>query len=132
VHWDGTAFLLLEYFTGLYRGYSRQNLYSKKLANFHFWIGTLGIIFYAVSMYWSAVTQSLMWKEFNPLGMLQYPNFLETVLQIVPMYIIRAIGGTLYLPVLVMAYNLYKTAKSGSFFLMKLLKHLHFISLGSI
>jgi cytochrome c oxidase cbb3-type subunit I/II len=57
-----------------------------------------------------------MWKEFNPLGMLQYPNFLETVLQIVPMYIIRAIGGTLYLTgACVMVYNLYKTAKAGSF-----------------
>jgi cytochrome c oxidase cbb3-type subunit I/II len=94
----------------------RTNLYSKKLANFHFWIGTLGIIFYAVAMYWSAVTQSLMWKEFNPLGMLQYPNFLQTVLQIVPMYIVRAIGGTLYLTgVIIMIYNLYKTAKSGTF-----------------
>jgi cytochrome c oxidase cbb3-type subunit I/II len=94
----------------------KTELYSRKLANFHFWTGTLGIIFYAVSMYWSAVTQSLMWKEFGPLGMLQYPNFLETVLQIVPMYIIRAIGGTLYLTgASVMVYNLYKTAKAGSF-----------------
>jgi len=94
----------------------RTNLYSKKLANFHFWTGTLGIIFYAVALYWSAVTQSLMWKAFSPLGMLQYPNFLETVLQIIPMYIIRAIGGTLYLTgACVMVYNLYKTAKSGSF-----------------
>ncbi len=94
----------------------RTKLHSKKLANFHFWTGSLGIIFYAVALYWSAVTQSLMWKEFNPLGMLQYPNFLETVLQIIPMYIIRAIGGTLYLiGVFVMVYNLVKTAKSGSF-----------------
>jgi cytochrome c oxidase cbb3-type subunit I/II len=94
----------------------KTELYSKKLANFHFWTGTLGIIFYAVAMYWSAVTQSLMWKEFGSLGMLQYPNFLETVLQIVPMYIIRAAGGLLYLTGLfVMIYNLYKTAKSGTF-----------------
>jgi cytochrome c oxidase cbb3-type subunit I/II len=94
----------------------KTELFSKKLANFHFWIGTLGIIFYAVSMYWSAVTQALMWKAFTSIGMLQYPNFLETVLQLVPMYIIRATGGTLYfIGMLVMAYNLYKTAKSGSF-----------------
>jgi len=67
-------------------------------------------------MYWAGLTQSLMWKEFTPLGVLQYPNFLETVLQIVPMYIIRSIGGSLYLAgALVMVYNLYKTAKQGSF-----------------
>jgi len=92
----------------------RTNLYSKKMAAFHFWIGTLGIIFYAVSMYWAGLTQSLMWKEFTPLGILQYPNFLETVIQIVPLYLVRSIGGVLYLGgVFVMVYNLYKTAKQG-------------------
>lgn len=92
------------------------NLFSKKLANAHFWLGTLGIVIYAVSMYWSGLTQSLMWKEFTPLGILQYPNFLETVLQIVPMYVIRSIGGTIYLVgVILMIYNLIKTAKQGSF-----------------
>ncbi len=92
------------------------NLYSKKLANTHFWIGMLGIVFYASSMYWSGITQSLMWKQFNPFGMLQYPNFLETVLQIIPMYIIRAIGGLLYLTgMILMTYNLYKTVKQGYF-----------------
>jgi cytochrome c oxidase cbb3-type subunit I/II len=94
----------------------KTNLYSKKLANFHFWIGFLGIVFYAFAMWFSGITQSLMWKQFTPLGVLQYPNFLETVLQIVPMYIIRAIGGTLYfVGVIVMVYNLVKTAKQGSF-----------------
>jgi cytochrome c oxidase cbb3-type subunit I/II len=94
----------------------KTNLYSKKLANFHFWIGFLGIVFYALSMWFAGVTQSLMWKQFTPLGVLQYPNFLETVLQIVPMYIIRMIGGSLYfVGVLVMVYNLMKTAKQGSF-----------------
>jgi cytochrome c oxidase cbb3-type subunit I/II len=94
----------------------KTNLYSKKLANFHFWIGFLGIVFYALSMWFAGVTQSLMWKQFTPLGVLQYPNFLETVLQIVPMYIIRMIGGSLYfVGVIVMVYNLIKTAKQGSF-----------------
>lgn len=94
----------------------KTNLYSKKLANFHFWIGFLGIVFYALSMWFSGITQSLMWKQFTPLGVLQYPNFLETVLQIVPMYIIRMIGGSLYfVGVIVMVYNLVKTAKQGSF-----------------
>ncbi|MBU2492058.1 MAG: cytochrome-c oxidase, cbb3-type subunit I [Bacteroidetes bacterium] len=91
-------------------------LYSKKLATTHFWLGTLGIVVYASSMYWAGLAQSLMWKQFTPLGILQYPNFLETVIQIVPMYIIRSIGGTIYFGGLfVMLYNLVKTAKQGSF-----------------
>jgi cytochrome c oxidase cbb3-type subunit I/II len=94
----------------------KTQLYSKKMANFHFWIGFLGIVFYAFSMWFSGITQSLMWKQFTPLGVLQYPNFLETVLQIVPMYIIRMIGGSLYfVGVIAMTYNLYKTIKQGSF-----------------
>jgi cytochrome c oxidase cbb3-type subunit I/II len=94
----------------------KTELYSKKLANAHFWIGMLGIVFYAASMYWSGITQSLMWKQFTPLGLLQYPNFLETTLQIIPMYIIRAIGGLLYFSgVIMMVYNLIKTAKQGLF-----------------
>lgn len=90
-------------------------LYSNKLANAHFWFGTLGIVFYAVAMYWAGITQSLMWKEFTPEGVLRYPNFLETVLQIIPMYAIRGVGGALYLAgVFIGIYNLYKTAKSGN------------------
>ncbi|WP_036674568.1 cytochrome-c oxidase, cbb3-type subunit I [Pedobacter heparinus] len=92
----------------------RTSLYSKKLASFHFWIGTLGIIFYAVPLYFAGFTQGLMWKEFTEEGMLRYPNFLETVLQILPMYVLRAIGGGLYLiGVIVMTYNLIKTVGTG-------------------
>lgn len=91
-------------------------LYSKKLANMHFWLGTLGIVFYASSMYWAGFTQSLMWKQFTPGGMLQYPNFLETVIQIVPMYMIRALGGLLYITgMIIMIINIYKTTKQGKF-----------------
>jgi cytochrome c oxidase cbb3-type subunit I/II len=90
-------------------------LYSVKLASFHFWIGTLGIIFYAVPLYFAGFTQGLMWKEFTPEGLLRYPNFLETLLQIIPMYMMRALGGALYLTgVLVMTYNLIKTMVAGS------------------
>ncbi|RME80467.1 MAG: cytochrome-c oxidase, cbb3-type subunit I, partial [Planctomycetota bacterium] len=71
----------------------KTEIYSKKLMNLHFWIGTVGIIFYVAAMYTSGITQGLMWKEVKPDGMLQYPNFLQTVLQIVPMYYLRAIGG---------------------------------------
>ncbi|HCA78468.1 MAG TPA: cytochrome-c oxidase, cbb3-type subunit II, partial [Bacteroidetes bacterium] len=89
-------------------------LYSKKMANLHFWVGTLGIVVYASSMYWAGITQSLMWKQFTAFGVLQYPNFLETVTQIIPFYIIRALGGSLYLiGALVMIYNLVRTARQG-------------------
>jgi cytochrome c oxidase cbb3-type subunit I/II len=91
-------------------------LHSLKLANFHFWIGSLGIVFYALPLYASFFVQSLMWKQFTPDGILAYPNFLETVTQIVPMYMLRAFGGILYWTgALVMLYNLYKTAVAGKF-----------------
>lgn len=91
-------------------------LHSTKLANVHFWIGTLGILFYAVPLYWAGWTQSLMWKQFTPDGFLQYGNFLETVTQIIPMYSLRALGGSLYIVgYLILIYNIYKTVKNGSF-----------------
>ncbi|MBK8657083.1 MAG: cytochrome-c oxidase, cbb3-type subunit I [Haliscomenobacter sp.] len=91
-------------------------LHSEKLANTHFWIGTLGIMFYAIPLYWAGWTQSLMWKEFTPDGFLKYGNFLETVTQILPMYAMRVVGGTLYLAGnIIMVYNLVKTIRSGAF-----------------
>ncbi len=94
----------------------RTELFSKKLANWHFWLGTLGILFYAIPMYWAGFMQSLMWKEFTEEGILKYPNFLETVTQIMPMYAARSLGGTLYLiGVIIMTYNIIKTVKQGSF-----------------
>jgi len=110
--WNGflTFSLLYWLFPRLYN----TRLWSNKLANYHFWIAILGMIFYVVPMYASGVTQGLMWKQFNQDGFLQYPNFLETVLQIVPLYRLRAIGGTLYiLGAVLMAFNLYRTARSG-------------------
>lgn len=94
----------------------QTKLYSKTLTNTHFWLGTLGIIFYALPMYWAGFVQSLMWKEFTKDGFLAYPNFLETVTQIVPLYMMRAVGGTMFLlGTLVMIYNLLKTAQQGTF-----------------
>lgn len=91
-------------------------LFSEKLANAHFWIGTIGILLYAIPMYWAGFTQYLMWQEFTPEGFLAYPNFLETVTQIVPMYAMRGVGGLLYLVgAILMAYNLIKTVKMGTF-----------------
>jgi cytochrome c oxidase cbb3-type subunit I/II len=92
------------------------SLYSTKLANLHFWLGTLGIIFYALPMYVSGVVQSLMWKEFNPEGFLVYKNFLETTVRILPLHMLRATGGALYLiGAIIMTYNLIKTAYAGNF-----------------
>ncbi|NQZ76164.1 MAG: cytochrome-c oxidase, cbb3-type subunit I [Ekhidna sp.] len=112
--WNGfLTFAMLYYLIPKLYG---TKLHSQKLANTHFWIGTLGILFYAIPMYWAGFTQSLMWKQFNPDGTLVYSNFLETVTQIIPMYALRAFGGFLYLSgVFVMVYNLVKTAKSGVF-----------------
>ncbi len=94
---------------------TKTELFSKKLANFHFWIGTLGIIMYCLPMYVAGFTQASMWKQFKPDGTLQYGNFLETVTHIMPMYWMRAIGGTLYLTgVIVLVYNIIKTVKQGS------------------
>lgn len=91
-------------------------IYSNKLANLHFWLGTLGIIFYALPMYISGVVQSLMWKEFTPEGFLVYKNFLETTVQILPLHMLRATGGALYLTgAIIMTYNLIKTAYAGKF-----------------
>jgi len=92
----------------------KTELFSKKLASFHFWIGTLGILFYAIPMYWAGFTQGLMWKEFTPEGLLKYANFLTTTLQIIPMHVLRSIGGALYLlGAIVMTYNLAKTMLKG-------------------
>ena len=93
----------------------RTKLYSEKAANWHFWIGFLGIVVYALPMYFAGIAQGLMWKEFTPEGLLRYPNFLETVLQIKPMYVLRSIGGGMFLVgVLIGFWNLFKTMKAGS------------------
>ncbi|SEQ04843.1 cytochrome-c oxidase, cbb3-type subunit I [Flavobacterium urocaniciphilum] len=94
---------------------TKTQLYSQKLANFHFWIGTLGIILYALPMYVAGFVQSLMWKQFNEDGTLVYGQFMDTVVEIMPMYAMRSIGGVLYLTgVLVGVYNVIKTVKAGS------------------
>jgi len=93
----------------------KTELFSKKLANIHFWLGTLGILFYALPLYVAGFTQAAMWKQFSPDGTLVYGNFLETVTQIMPMYMLRAFGGTLYLTgFLLLAYNVIRTAQAGA------------------
>ncbi len=93
----------------------QTEIFSKKLIGFHFWIGTLGILFYAIPMYLAGFAQGLMLKEFTPEGLLKYPSFLQTTIEIIPMYIFRAVGGLMYLTgVIVMSYNLVKTMKKGN------------------
>lgn len=110
--WNG--FLTFSMLYWLVPKLTNIKLHSIKLANVHFWIGTFGIILYAIPMYVSGFTQAAMWKQFNPDGTLVYGNFLETVAQIVPMYWMRAIGGTLYvIGALIMGYNLFMTIRKG-------------------
>ncbi|PCE65981.1 cytochrome-c oxidase, cbb3-type subunit I [Sediminicola luteus] len=93
----------------------KTKLHSVPMANLHFWIGTLGIILYALPMYVAGFTQALMWKDFNPDGTLVYGNFLETVNEIIPMYWMRAIGGTMFLVgMIIMIVNVIITIKKGS------------------
>ncbi len=91
-------------------------LYSVSLANIHFWLATLGLLFFVIPLYFAGFTQALMWKEFTADGYLQYPNFLDTYLNIRPMHMWRALGGTLYLTGAIIAViNIVKTVKSGTF-----------------
>ncbi|MDP9956942.1 cytochrome-c oxidase, cbb3-type subunit I [Epilithonimonas hungarica] len=94
----------------------RTKLWSVKLANWHFWLGTFGIIFYAVPLYISGFTQGLMWKQFNPDGTLVYKNWLDTVTAILPYFKMRFVGGLLYFSgAVLMVVNLVATARKGSF-----------------
>ena len=110
--WNGmfTFGMLYWLFPRLYQ----TELYSKKLANQHFWIATLGVLLYAIPMYYAGFVQGLMWQDFNPDGTLTNPDFLATVKQIKPFYILRSIGGLLFIiGTVMMFYNLIKTAKKG-------------------
>ncbi len=92
----------------------KTELYSKKLANIHFWLATLGILFYAVPMYWAGWQQVAMWKQFTPSGQLKY-QFLETVTYMAPFYAMRAIGGILYLTgAIIGMVNFFKTMSKGT------------------
>lgn len=106
--WNG--FLLSGMLYWLVKKLYKTELYSVKLANYHFWISTIGILFYSMPLYIAGFTQAFLWKQFNADGTLMYGNFLETVTQIIPMYAMRAFGGTLYFTgFLLLAYNLIKT-----------------------
>ncbi|MCB9729062.1 MAG: cytochrome-c oxidase, cbb3-type subunit I [Deltaproteobacteria bacterium] len=89
-------------------------LHSKGAADFHFWLGTLGILLYAIAMWVSGISQGLMWRAVDGEGALLYPNFVETVIAVRPLYIMRIVGGLFYFAgFCLMAWNLVKTARSG-------------------
>jgi cytochrome c oxidase cbb3-type subunit I len=91
--------------------WKRDRLYSLKMVEWHFWIATFGIILYICAMWVSGIMQGLMWRAYNEFGFLEY-SFVETVEAMKPYYIIRAVGGLLFLVgALIMCYNLWRTAK---------------------
>ncbi len=94
----------------------RTEIKYKGMVNFHFWIGTLGIVLYAVPMYVAGWMQGLMWRQFTAEGTLEYPNFLETVTSLHPYYVLRVLGGLLFLiGAIAMVWNLIATIRQGSF-----------------
>lgn len=110
--WNG--FLIFGIFYYLVPRLWKTELYSKKLANQHFWIGLTGVLFYYISMVTAGITQGLMWRAIDPKGQLVYPDFIETVTRIVPLYWVRAIGGSLYIiGYILFVYNIIKTIKSA-------------------
>ena len=91
-----------------------KELYSKRLADLHFWLGTFGILLYVVAMWVSGVTQGLMWRALNPDGSLMYPTFVETLIALKPMYWMRLVGGSIYLGgMIMMGVNLALTMRGA-------------------
>ena len=110
--WNGMMIFGMAYWMAP-RLVKNGKLFSRSLANTHFWMATLGMILWSVSMYWAGTAQGLMWQEFNEEGKLAH-QFLETVTAIIPMYFVRALGGTIYLlGFFLFAYNIIKTLAAG-------------------
>ena len=106
--WNG--FMAAGMFYFLVPRFSGRPLWSKRLADLHFWIGTFGILLYVVSMWVSGITQGMMWRATSPDGSLLYPTFVETLIAIRPMYWTRLVGGSMYFAGMVMmGYNLVRT-----------------------
>ncbi|MFM2021637.1 MAG: cytochrome c oxidase, cbb3-type, subunit, partial [Pseudomonadota bacterium] len=106
--WNGMVTFACLYYLAP-RLWNRQRLYSLRMVNWHFWLASAGIVFYAAAMWVSGIMQGLMWREYGADGYLVY-SFVETVDAMFPMYLIRAFGGLLYLlGALVMTVNIWKT-----------------------
>jgi cytochrome c oxidase cbb3-type subunit 1 len=95
------------------RLYGKKAMHSVKAIELHFWIATIGIVLYIAAMWIAGVMQGLMWRATNPDGTLVY-TFVESVKATYPYYVIRLLGGLLYLGgMLIMAWNVIMTVKSG-------------------
>ncbi len=89
----------------------RQGLYSQRLVSYHFWISTVGILLYITAMWVSGILQGLMWRSYDELGFLQF-SFVETVEAMHPFYLVRALGGLLFvIGSLLMVYNIWRTIR---------------------
>jgi len=85
-------------------------IYSKRLMEAHFWIASFGILLYVVAIYSAGVTQGLMWRAFDVTGRLAYPDFVETVVRLLPMYWLRVVGGSMYIVgMLIFGWNILMT-----------------------
>ena len=106
--WNGmSTFACVYYLTP--RLWNRERLYSLRMINWHFWLATLGIVFYAASMWVAGITQGLMWREYGADGYL-VNSFVDTVAALHPMYILRAVGGLMYLTgAIIMTWNIAMT-----------------------
>ncbi|WP_262690363.1 cytochrome-c oxidase, cbb3-type subunit I [Kordiimonas aestuarii] len=94
--------------------WKKQSLYSLKLVSLHLWIATIGIVLYITAMWVSGIMQGLMWRSYDSMGFLEY-SFVETVMAMHPFYLIRALGGLLFLSgSLIMVYNLVKTVRGNN------------------
>lgn len=92
----------------------KTKLFSQRLANWQFWLGTIGLLLYMMSMWVAGITQGLMWRAIDDSGRLIYPYFIETVVRIVPMYWVRGFGGVfVFISFLLMIYNIFKTIQSA-------------------
>jgi cytochrome c oxidase cbb3-type subunit I/II len=106
--WNGFLAFGMAYF--LAPRLFQTKLFSKKLANLHFWLATIGILLYIIPIYVAGITQGLMWRAMTDTGQLAYPDFVETVRQLIPMYVLRILGGLCYMGGAVIGtYNLYRT-----------------------
>ena len=106
--WNGMITFAAVYFL-VPRLWQRERMYSLRMINWHFWLATLGIVFYAASMWVAGITQGLMWREYGSDGYL-VNSFIDTVAALHPMYVMRAFGGLLYLSgALIMTYNIWMT-----------------------
>ncbi|WP_130472567.1 cytochrome-c oxidase, cbb3-type subunit I [Candidatus Magnetaquicoccus inordinatus] len=116
VHSGTLGWVAMISFAALYHMVPRLwgvTIYSTRLINFHFWLSTVGVVIYIVAMWISGIMQGLMWRQYDAFGNLSY-SFAESVAAMHPYYIIRSIGGVVFLVgALVMAYNLVMTVRQS-------------------